>query len=813
MPRPVAFAGVDDWQHIWEVVARANCCRSGPHRPTAAMVYYLGDSIARESTVSDSGWTSQANRRTAAAGKVARPALHRRRSQPDVRHGRDDRQGAAGTRAGQPKGILLIGVGISRFIGPPASQDRYAVDPPSGSGLPKYSPWAQHHYDGRAPLSEARKRELVPRWMDRRWTGFVLNKGKNFDAIEAIIKIARAKGLRPVLFDLPLDVAVVGHGLDKPRNAIRSGCRGLAEKYSIKYLGFTGAIGLPSSAYWDLHHLLRPGYTRWQSRLSGRAGQDAAQGKRDALAGSCRAVAAALAGPLRRSRRGRRGTPYWVAGSRAGNMLPMTAQRIIRTYLGVAATTTLAQSLIWGVNTLFLLSVGLDIFQVMLVNAAYTVAQVIFEVPTGVVADTVGRRVSYLLAVGTILVSTLLYVGFGLAGYGIWPFVAASALLGVGYTFYTGAVDAWMVDALHSVGYEGRLEPIFARYGIMFGIFMLIGTTLGGLLGQIDLWIPYVARAVVLVPAFLLGLLVMRDLGFKARELTVGSFGREARRIATDGVTYGLHDRVIRFIMFASLVQGVFFMYGFYSWQKYFLDLLGKDLVWVTGVIAALVGLTQILGNLLVGRITARVPDRGLILMVCSGVTTVAVIGAALVQQFWVAVPLYLVSTIAFGISMPVKQGWLNSRIPSEQRATIISLDALFGDGGSTVGQVGLGWVSQAVSIPFAWLLGGALQVGQRPAARRGAAGGAGGARGARRERDRRASPDSRWNRRAASARSRRSRAFRATRQSAAEPPSASPSTARHRSQKKVSECEPARDRVRRPGGRRVRSAIVERSH
>ena len=66
----------------------------------------------------------------------------------------------------------------------------------------------------------------------------------------------------------------------------------------------------------------------------------------------------------------------------------MTAQRIIRTYYGIAATTTLAQALIWGVNTLFLLSVGFDIFQVMLINAAYTVAQVIFEVPTGVVADT-----------------------------------------------------------------------------------------------------------------------------------------------------------------------------------------------------------------------------------------------------------------------------------------------------------------------------------------------------------------------------------------------------------------------------------------
>ena len=393
----------------------------------------------------------------------------------------------------------------------------------------------------------------------------------------------------------------------------------------------------------------------------------------------------------------------------------MTSQRIIRTYLGIAASTTLAQSLIWGVNTLFLLSVGLDIFQVMLVNAAYTVAQVIFEVPTGVVADTVGRRASYLLAVGTIFVSTLLYVWFGLAGLGVWPFAAASVLLGIGYTFYTGAVDAWMVDALHSVGYEGRLEPIFARYGMTFGIFMLVGTTLGGFLGQVGLWIPYVARAAVLVPAFLLGLLVMRDLGFRGRPLTLGSFGHETRRIATAGVTYGLRDRVVRFIMFATLVQGVFFMYGFYSWQKYFLDLLGKDLVWVTGVIAALVGLTQIFGNAMVGRITKRIPDRGLILMVCTGVSTVAIVGAALVQQFWVAVPLYLVSTVAFGISMPVKQGWLNSRIPSEERATIISLDALFGDAGMTVGQLGLGYLSQAFSIPFAWVVGGITQAAGVP--------------------------------------------------------------------------------------------------
>ena len=322
---------------------------------------------------------------------------------------------------------------------------------------------------------------------------------------------------------------------------------------------------------------------------------------------------------------------------------------------------------------------------------------------------------SYLLAVGIFFFSTLLYLWFGLAGFGVVPFAIASALLGLGYTFYTGAVDAWMVDALHSVEYEGRLEPIFARYGMVFGAFMLVGTTAGGFLGQLDLWIPYAARAAVLIPAFLLGLLVMRDRGFAARRLTLTSFAGETRRIARAGVVYGLRDRVVRFVMLATLVQGIFFVYGFYSWQKYFLDLLGQDLVWVTGVIAAFVGLTQILGNALVGRITKRVADRGLILMVAVGVSTAAVVGAALAQQFWVAVPLYLVSTAAFGVYMPVKQGWLNARIPSEERATILSLDALFGDGGMTVGQVGLGYLSQVVSIPAAWLVGGLAQAAALP--------------------------------------------------------------------------------------------------
>ena len=140
-----------------------------------------------------------------------------------------------------------------------------------------------------------------------------------------------------------------------------------------------------------------------------------------------------------------------------------TAQSVQRTYLTLTLLTTFAQSFIWGVNTLFLLDAGLSNTEAFAANAFFAVGQVVFEVPTGVVADTRGRRFSYLLGAITLLASTLLY-------YAMWqihaPFIGwalASVLLGLGFTFFSGATEAWLVDALDATGYAGTLETVLGR--------------------------------------------------------------------------------------------------------------------------------------------------------------------------------------------------------------------------------------------------------------------------------------------------------------------------------------------------------------
>src|SRR5207247_1679407 len=113
---------------------------------------------------------------------------------------------------------------------------------------------------------------------------------------------------------------------------------------------------------------------------------------------------------------------------------------IIRAYFAITGLFNLAMSLIWGIDTLFKMGAGLDIQQVLLTNAAFTLGSMVFEVPTGVVADTVGRRVSLLLCLVTLFVTTLLYVAIAWRGGGFWAFMWVSVFLGLGYTFYTGAV-------------------------------------------------------------------------------------------------------------------------------------------------------------------------------------------------------------------------------------------------------------------------------------------------------------------------------------------------------------------------------------
>jgi MFS family permease len=379
----------------------------------------------------------------------------------------------------------------------------------------------------------------------------------------------------------------------------------------------------------------------------------------------------------------------------------------VRVYLAVSALFTPSASVIWGVNTLFLLDAGLDIFEVFVANAAFTAGMVVFEIPTGVVADTSGRRRSFLLSALILLIGTLGYVSISALGGGLVPFVIASVALGLGFSFYSGAIEAWLVDALAATGYQGQLDRVFARGSMVSGAAMLAGTVGGGLLGSVDLAWPFVVRALLLAAVFLVGLRAMHDVGFTPRATTLSALPHEMRRVLQASVDFGLKSRPVRLLMVVSLFQGGFMMWAFYAWQPYFLELLARDAVWVAGVVSALIALSTIAGNGLVEYFTRFCGKRTTLLLASAGVLALASAGVGIVDSFWPAVVLLLVAIGAVGVGAPVQQAYLHDVVPSSERATVVSSVSLVSSAGGIGGQLGLGYLSRVQSVAAGYVAGG----------------------------------------------------------------------------------------------------------
>lgn len=390
----------------------------------------------------------------------------------------------------------------------------------------------------------------------------------------------------------------------------------------------------------------------------------------------------------------------------------MTPKSVIRSYFAISGVYTLSASMIWGVNTLFLLDNGLDILGVFIAGAAFTAGNVLFEIPTGVVADTVGRRASFLFSVSILCVGTVAYVGipyFELDPL-LW-FTLFSVLLGLGFTFYSGAVEAWLVDALNASGYDGNLDTVFSRGAMVSGAAMLIGTVGGGLLGQLDLAIPFIVRSALLALAFLLAVVGMRDLGFEKRALTFKTVRKELANVTKAGLKFGWGQKSLRLLMLASAVHTGVLIYGFYAWQPYFQELLETDSIWFAGLVAAGIALSTMAGNAVVDHFAKLCGKRTTLLLWAGVIYTLAAVGIGLAPNFPLAVICLLIVTGTMGVIGPVRQAYIHKMVPGQQRATVVSFDSMIANVGGVGGQAGLGYLSKARDYSTAYAVAGVSSI------------------------------------------------------------------------------------------------------
>jgi MFS family permease len=388
-----------------------------------------------------------------------------------------------------------------------------------------------------------------------------------------------------------------------------------------------------------------------------------------------------------------------------------TPRTIQRTYLTLLLGNTLAASFIWGINTIFLLDAGLSNLEAFAANAFFTAGMVLFEVPTGIVADMIGRRTSYLLGTVTLTLSTFLYVALWQIEAPFWQWAVASMLLGLGFTFFSGAVEAWLVDALTAVGFTGELETVFGRGQIVTGIAMLTGSVAGGFVAQqTSLGVPFVLRGAILIVMFALAFRLMHDIGF-----TPEKGGRplaEMRKIASDSIEYGWRVPAVKWLMVEVLFTGGVGIYAFYALQPYLLELYGDPQAYqVAGLVAAIVAGAQIAGGIAAPRIRRLFRRRTSALIATAGLSVLALGLIGLVESFWVVIGLIVIWGLLFAATLPIRQTYLNGLIPSRQRATILSFDSMMSSTGGVWTQPLLGRAADVWGYAPSYLLGAGISV------------------------------------------------------------------------------------------------------
>ncbi len=382
-----------------------------------------------------------------------------------------------------------------------------------------------------------------------------------------------------------------------------------------------------------------------------------------------------------------------------------------RTWLLYMGVWSLARALGWTLAVVyFVREVGMGPLELVLVGTALEVAYFVFEVPTGVVADMVSRRASIVVAM------VLMGAGFVLtaAVADVRVVLGAAALMGFGWTFRSGAEDAWLAD---EVGPE-RMARSYQRGAQVARALSLVG--IGGAVGLalVDLRLPIVVAGALLVALAVVLALLMPESGFRPAPRGELGTARSMARTARHG------GRLVRARPVLLLIVGIAFFGGMWSesvdrlWEAHFLveigipELAGLDpIVWFGILNAGTLLLALAVAQPLVRRFEragTRTMARtllGLDAALIAGTLTFAFAGS-----FGLAVAALWAIGVARELSSPVFSTWLNASIDdSRVRATVISITNLGDSAGEWGGGPALGAIGSAFGIRAALAAGAAV--------------------------------------------------------------------------------------------------------
>ncbi|HKJ26837.1 MAG TPA: MFS transporter [Anaerolineales bacterium] len=400
-----------------------------------------------------------------------------------------------------------------------------------------------------------------------------------------------------------------------------------------------------------------------------------------------------------------------------------SVKKVQRTYHLIISLFWLATALPISLSILLIKARGLNLIQVGLAMGIYSLTIVLLEVPTGGLADTIGRkRVAIAAYITTLIAQITLLFAFSFPA-----FLAGFILSGVGRALSSGALDAWFVDALKAADPDVDLQPAFAKVGTFTLLSLGIGTLGGSLIPGFFTQLPADGTA-VLTP---LSMPVAFSILIQITLLLAAAFLIEEERPSSGENSWleGIQEIPSMIKTATTLIQkspilllllGVSSASGFVLlslesfWQPHFAGLMGGsegNTFWF-GVIMGGNFLMGMVGNMIVTPVSKALGKRyALVAAIFQGLTGIVLIGLALQSNVYAGGLLFWLVYMSMGAGNSPYNTLLNEQIPSGQRSSMLSIASLASYVGGTLGGLLLGFVAEYASIPVAWLIAGGVLV------------------------------------------------------------------------------------------------------
>ena len=344
-------------------------------------------------------------------------------------------------------------------------------------------------------------------------------------------------------------------------------------------------------------------------------------------------------------------------------------------YLFIEFSASACFSMMFVVTSLYEATVaGLTPVQLILVGTALEISAFVFEVPTGIVADVYSRRLS--IIIGYILMG----LGFLIEGFlpSFVPILLAQIIWGLGYTFTSGATQAWITDEIG----EDNANKLFLR-GTQVGLFAsLIGMGAAMVVGANNVAMPLRVGSLGVMLIGVALAFIMPETGFHPTPREDRNTWQHMWHAFNQGVMAVRSKPRLMNIVFIGL------FYGLYSegfdrlWVKHLLDHFELPVIFGNNQVAffAVLRVTGTILTILAVRFVEKRVDAtsplaiGRAVLVVTGAISVALLGFALSPFLFLSLSLYLAISVLRNVQTPLQTAWINQKLDSQVRATVHSM-------------------------------------------------------------------------------------------------------------------------------------------